>query len=426
MIRALSTCGLGSLEERCLQILFVVLSIFVTIYISLFFYKKTLDYLFRELGSENTFRNSLLLSLINSIPRTLMIFMNLKDSVEDNCSFINGLTIYNITLYLPLLVLSSPNICYINQNSFLKDFLFLELAFLHSFSNTENSYYYPPLIVHLFALGLFVFFITSVFKLSDIFSGDNSSGLVEASRLQMFAFHRAFKNIYDVLILDLEGIHKFAGRINWRILASPVLNTLFIISYNGLWREDRKLLMSFLTAFILGIILIRSSKSSNLQIFVYIYAISASIMHVYLFFSSYSYLLNRLAHTYNLNINYLRTAILPLLISVVEVFTLLYYSSVGCSTLAICSLIYSTIYNMLLLRPLVNIIALKTGLSPSNSQIDCNYFCYVFGIVSSLVIIFNYIVRNHKISRDLSYNLLFTNFFFNISLLLDYRKYILK
>lgn len=427
MINALSKLGISSTGEGLLQGLFVLFSIVLTIYVSLFYYRKMVDSLFREIKTENIFRKSILLALLNCIPKTLLILTNIRSGIDDNGALTNGMTILNITLCLPLIILRCPKKCYINHNSFIKDFLFLELSFLHQFSGL-NTLVLPPLFVEFVVLTIFIFFLASTFKLPESMARDSLSNLTGIARLEFLTdfFKRSFKHIYDILILDLERVHKFSGTLNWRVLVSPIVNTFILIAYNGLWMDDRKILVSFLTAFIFGIILMKASKNTNLISIVYLYGVSASILHVYIFFSSYISIINSLSQKLNLNINYLRTVALPLLLSFMELFTLLYYSSIGYSTLAICSLIYSTIYNMMFLKPLINIIALRTNSTYVNELVNCNEFCYAFGIITSLVIMFNYVVRNQRITKDLSYNLLFTYIFFQVSLLCDFKKHVLN
>lgn len=361
---------------------------------------------------ESTFSQALVLCLLNSIPKVVLaasLYRAAPGAVF--ASTISGSTQISMAITLAAVLLFAKTNCFVHHISFYKDILFLEashLLLLIMFSSASES-----LTVPLMALGVFAMFLFNTLSLPTYISQPPDRALEATSSPQEARSKTPIlypvRAVLNVIFLDPQLLHPETSKTTpYTTVLSPPVNLLIAMSYFRIAPGHFGLLLCFIGSFLVGLLLYVAVRRRILPGISCLYTLAASAVFFLMMTESLVGLTAYIGKATGLGIQFLSGTFLSLQSNIAEIVTCLEYSRAGMSAMASCSALYTHMYNSLLLFPAAKLL-LGRGKGDTCPQNIANapfvYFSYVFILAEIKVVFVNYLLRHHKLTKDLGYTL---------------------
>lgn len=363
---------------------------------------------------KNIFIQALALCFLNSIPKIiLMVNLYRTSSIQVFASAISGTTQISMTISLALVLILAKTNCFVHHISFYKDILFLEashLLLLIMFSNTTDT-----LTVSLMALGVFSTFLFNTLSLPQYISqaSNNDDQEVISSQAQPPSTSLALyplRLIFNLVFLDPSHLSPSSSKKTpYTIVLSPIINFLIGALYFRMSMGRFELLLSLACSFLAGLLLYMMVRKRVLSTILCSYSLAASILFFSIIMESFVNLAMHLSSATGLGIQFLSGTLLSLESNLMEIVTCLNYNGGETLVVSSCSVLYTHMCNILLFFPVTKLLLGRTGAyaqSHNISNAPFVYFSYVFILAEIKVIFINYLLRHHKLTKDLGYALI--------------------
>lgn len=394
----------------CIVLYILVFSILVSQY-----FTKIIEQFFCLI--ENDAKNAMILCLLNNVPK--IIFALDKTNLEYNSSMIFGFTTINLTFGLSLLLLCTEIKCFLNINILVKEYIFLTISLVHQKLFLQEKF--SSDILMKVSVILFVSYMVYSLYMANIntneiqFLNESNTDLTLFTQINKYTI----KFILDAIIIDIENLNKTTCVNTFKTVLSPVFNTVVFLLFFSHQTNLLTKLISLIFSFFVGCALLKCSKKRNLQQINYSYGLLASYMYMHVLLSRLPDAFNFFSNKLKIKPQFLSMISTPMCLMYPELLNLIYFGKKHRPSLSIMSLFSSIILNSFFIYPLKMLF------------LDDNLFTYYKGdeislsysIISLIVIAFNYVMRNQKLSRDLGYIQMIVFVFYLSTLLVEYKKY---
>ncbi|AFM98780.2 hypothetical protein EHEL_080780 [Encephalitozoon hellem ATCC 50504] len=405
---------------------------FLNIFYTREYHVKIMKHITKKI--RNIFIQALVLCFLNSIPKIiLMVNLYRNSSIQVFASAISGTTQISMAISLALVLILAKTNCFVHHISFYKDILFLEashLLLLIMFSNATDA-----LTVPLMALGVFSTFLFNTFSLPPYISqvSNSSDEEVISSHAQPPSPSLTlypFRLIFNLLFLDPSHISPSSSKKTpYTIVLSPVINFLIGAMYLRMDMRRFELLLSLACSFLLGLLLYMMARKRILSTLSCLYSLAASILFFSIIMESFVSLSMHISNATGLGAQFLSGTFLSLQCNLTEIVTCLSYTGNEMLIVSSCSILYTHMYNTLLFFPVAKLLLGKTGAyaqSHNISNAPFVYFSYVFILAEIKVIFVNYLLRHHKLTKDLGYTLIAIYVLFIIGFAMEGKTHLCK
>lgn len=406
---------------------------FLNIFYTYEHYLKITRYIVRRVGMENPFVQALVLCFMNSVPKTILLAnLHRPSSVEEFSSAISGSTQMSIAVTLAVALISSKTNCFVHHTSFYKDILFLEASHLLLFLLFSNS---PNIMaVPLMALGIFSIFLFNTILLPTYIvpalTGDVPSISPATTNPKMGILLRPVRFVLGIILLDPSSLASSESpkRTPYTIVLSPILNLLVLVTHFNMELKSSETIVLVVCSLVLGSALYVLAKERVLPDALYLYAFLTSILFFSVVVRSLVALTPNISKITGLGTQFLSGTLLSLQASLTEIITCSSYSRGGSPTLATCSVLYTHVYNTLLLFPSLKLFSSKDieTYIYNIAKIPFVHFSYVFVLAEIKVVFVNYLLRHRKLTSDLGYTLLVIYLLFIIGFAMEGKPYLCK
>lgn len=381
------------------------------------YYVKITEHISVYCNITNVYRKALFYSIIANIPR---IYFLIFTDLYGQDTFVNGFTTSYMSLGIGIIIVFTQSKSFVHFESFTKDLFALTGGLLiQSLYINEETY---TQVHRNFAAITFAFYFFYTLRLRQLYRRTEPVVLLNMPYWILKKINEyVTRHIYDLLILNLDNLHKQSLYTSVQALISPAINaSVFILYFKPLIGPREKIIALFLSL-LFGVILMKSSKKQHLQIVNYIYGLLSIMFYTVIFTDRFKILIDSKICN-NININYINTVITPLLIGLPELLNLYYHSRKNNSTMAVCSIYNSIIMTSLCFNPIEKLISKRYYLVKYNG----NKISISFAAICIAVTNFNYAMKSQKLSKDLGVILMIIYFLFNLTYILDYRKFIVN
>lgn len=400
----------------CMVSWFAILSFLNAFYIHDYHLKIT-RYIVHRAGMGSTFIQAFILCVLNSIPKVLlMISLHQPSSIKEFAATVFGSTHISVTIAFAAVLLSAKANCLVHHTSFYKDIFFLEIShfLLVLLFSSSTSFLAIPLM----ALGIVLIFLSNTVLLPAYIAPIVNSGIIATSSPPpspiLAFFLLPTRMVFSMILLDPSEIPK---KTSYSIIFSPLISLLIALIYFPMGLELQALLFLSTGALLLGLVLYTLARRSVLPEVLYLYSLVVSIIFFSMTMGSFLSLVKHINRMTGAGIQFLSGTLLAFQANLAEIITCSDYSRNGSVVVAVCSILYTHIYNSMLAFPILKLFSSKdVEMSyPQNiSGIPVVYFSYVFMLAELKVIFVNYILRHHKLTKDLAYTLIGIYVFFMI------------
>ncbi|KMV65610.1 hypothetical protein M970_080830 [Encephalitozoon cuniculi EcunIII-L] len=341
-----------------------------------------------------------------------MVSLYRTSSIQVFASAISGTTQISMAISLALVLVFAKTNCFVHHISFYKDILFLEashLLLLIMFSSTTDT-----LTVPLMALGVFSTFVFNTFSLPAYIvqaSPSSQEALFSLSRPSpAFRVLYPVRFVFNAVFLDPALLSSESSKkVPYTIVLSPAINLLIVVSYFRINIGHFGLLLSFACSFLVGLLLYMMARKRVLSTASCIYTLTASVVFFSIIMESLTSLTAHISKETGLGIQFLSGTFLSLQSNFMEIVTCLKYSEGEMLIVSSCSIIYTHMCNVLLFFPIIRLLLGRGGggaYPHGIANAPFVYFSYVFILAEIKVIFVNYLLRHHKLTKDLGYTLI--------------------
>lgn len=411
------------INEQSLEFIIVYTIFCIILYILIFsilisqYYTKIVEQFFCSM--ENDTKNAMLLCILNNIPK--IIFSIDKTNIEYNSPMIFGYTTINLTFGLSLLLLCTDIKCFLSINFMVKEYIHLSFLLIHQKIYLQEKFN-VDILMKISIMLFFSYLIYSVymanFNFNEIqFLNESNTDFTLFTQINKYTI----KFILDTLIIDIENFNKTSCANSIKIVLSPILNTIIFLFYFFNQTNTLTVLISLILSFIVGCSLLKCSKKRNLQQINFAYGLIASYMYIQILLKRLPGAFDFFSNKLNIKPSFLSMISTSMCLMYPELLNLIYFGKKYKPSLSIIALFSSIIFNSTLLFPLKTIFL-------QNKFYDYykgNEISLSFSIISLIVIFFNYVMRNQKLSRDLGYIQMIIFSFYMLTLLVEYKKYVI-
>lgn len=230
------------------------------------------------------------------------------------------------------------------------------------------------------------------------------------------------KFILDTLIIDIENFNKTSCANSLKIVLSPIFNTIIFLFCFFNQSNSLTIMISLILSFFVGCALLKCSKKRNFQQINYVYGLLASYMYMHILFRRLPTAFGFLSNKLKIKPDFLSMISTSMGLIFPELLNLIYYSKKYKPSLAVMALFSSIVFNSTFLFPIKRIFCTNND----NNYYKGNEISLSYSVICLIVIFFNYVMRNQKLSRDLGYILMIVFGFYISTLLVEYKKYVIE
>lgn len=381
---------------------------------------------------ENIFIQALVLCFLNGIPKMiLMVNLYRTFPIQVFASAISGTTQISIAISLALVLIFAKTNCFVHHISFYKDVLFLEashLLLLIMFSNTADT-----LTIPIMTLSVFFAFLFNTFSLPAYISQvpaeaqDTVSSHPQAPHPSLGLYPIRF--IFNTIFLDPDQLSSSSKKTSYTIMLSPAISLLVGMVHFRIDIGRLEFLLSLICSFFAGLLLYMMIRKRIFSTISCLYTLAVSMLFFSIIMENLVDLTVRISNATGLGIQLLSGTFLSLQSNLTEIVTCLKYKGNEMLTVSSCSILYTHIFNALLFFPTIRLLLTKDGILPHSQNISNApfvYFSYVFILAEIKVIFVNYLLRHHKLTKDLGYTLIAIYALFIIGFAIEGKEHLCK